>query len=352
MTCSTESLGAALVLTLVPSIQGQEEPSLLPPEAAAMCERLDELSEVSRSVRCVMLDAKRDLLLASDAARGAEVQQSVDAWLANLTEEGFPSYDQALAALERWSALPRSDPDRESQVRLLVDYRRTLERELCTMRFDSGMYSSSLITRDLAFVYYSSVGRILINPRDGSSGSTHVRLGSVFYPLPMEPEYLAQLRALRWTAGSLGEGKSWARARVEGAASDELAARFRSGQPIPEAIVGFTRTGPKDEDIAYTLTFFRHVPTVQGQDPGIGVYEALQFDTLGIKGVLAMRRVILFDVELGASAESEAARMPIQFSSPRLGLQDRRVPTAPRNYGVDVTTWPQELLEYFAATDR
>ncbi len=352
MTYSIETLRVALVLSFISPSQGQEEVSPLPPDAAAMCDRLDELSERCQSIHCVMLDAKRDLLLASDAARGAEVQQTVNAWIANLTEGGFPSYDQALAALERWSSLPRSDPDREAQVRMLVDYRRTPERELCTIRTDSGICSSSLLTRDWAFFYYDSVGRILIKPRDASSGSTHIRIGTVLYPLPLEPEYLAQLRGLRWTAGSLGESKSWARARVEGAASDELAARFRSGQSIPEAIVCFTRTGPKDDDIAHILTFFRHVPTVQGQDPGIGLYEALQFDTLGPRDMLAMRRVILFDVELGATAESTAARMPIQFSSPRLRLQDRRVPTAPRNYGVDVTTWPQELLEYFAATDR
>jgi hypothetical protein len=326
----------------------QNVDATMPEVVLGMCQRLHIFNG---PIRYAALDAKRDLLLDGSIAKELGVAASFAEWVSGLGTGHAPNYDTALAAFERWSSSPRVDHNVEHSVRILVDYGREERRELCVMRFEDGRFQSELLTETTEFGFQSSVVRLRAAARSENGGSHFVRPSTILYPISLHPNLESWLSTFRWERQVLSDGRECVKAQQPDASDVPITALFDAEYVLPVAFLHAVRIGPNPKDVAHTLTFYRHLPTYHSVRNAFGICEVLQFDTLGVPGVLGMRRIILYNCSIGASDEANPLRLPITFNNPRLVLKDMRDPGGARDYGFDVALWPADILEVLCAFD-
>jgi len=314
----------------------------LPVPIKVLCQ---QLREYRGAIELTLLDSKRDVLLEGRYAQEAKVLDTFNGWLSAVSQGQPPNYDDALAHFQRWSALPRANERAEASVTILTEYGYSQGRELCVLQFEDGRFQAELLTPDYTFGFQSSASRVRAAPRPEVVPSYFVNAATLLYPISLDPALENWFAHLVWDQEALAGGGTRVRARAERGAEQVLAATFPYQAVLPSVFMSATRIGPKLDEVAHTLTFFRHTLPHRSDKGGVGIYEALQFDTLAIQGLLSMRRMIVLDSAVGAEVTPSPLRLPVAFHSPRVMLKDMRTPELLRDYGADVTSWPQDVLD-------
>lgn len=322
---------------------------------SALPERIDRmlirLRRIDGPIRYSAIDSKRDILLAGEPATESRVLAGFQSMLASVREGTPPHFDDVLSTYDRWSSLPRVDPGAERQVRIFVEYERSGERESSVLRFEDGRFQSELVTESVEMGYQSSVGRVRIAPARTVPYGHFLRPSTLLYPLSTDPGVREWFKQQSWSRVNGDSGHTTLFATRPGEELPFFVACFDRHSSMPIAAILSTQVGPEKTDVAYSAAFYRHPLGHRQDDFPLSACEVIQFDTLAVKGVLALRRIIPLAVRTGDQVPMSEMRLPVDYSHPRLLLKDLRDPASRKDYGADVTSWPSDVLEMTRSID-
>ncbi len=279
-----------------------------------------------------------------DGGEPKAIDTTFRGWVAGALRGQPPTYSEGLDLFARAAGRQPADGEEFTQIHQWVEYRRVGGDVLHCMNVSDEVTATTLLAGDLKLTYSTSGDRVLVKERTPQDGSYFLTPGRIVYPLGVS----RASRELRCSREWLAVGGSEVQAFLESGLADTgegIALCFTSGAVMPDTAVVRVPVGDADDQVEYVLTLYRPIPDYARTGQALGVYEVLQFDSLGEESTLCLQRIIVCDCRVLPLEPRVPLTLPVRWSE-RTKLRDRRDENQPRGYGPDVATWPEELVKH------
>ena len=258
------------------------------------------------------------------------------------------SYRDALEAYNNCLNEATSAGENTNTLRYWVDYAAASTAERHIIHDGARLVQSELLVGGLSYHFNGGLEQVRVAPQKEESGSTFITLDKLLYPLRAGPDLMATWSPRgAWSESSRSDG-----CLLLTLHADKGGALFKmvvptDGQFLESALfqVRIRQAAAAADEYVSVLTFYRTRFAGSVSNNALPFVEVVQFDTLGAKGQLTLRRIILSDVGTGPTASDIELRLPVSISD-GIRMFDARAAGEPAQYyGNDVASWPNSILD-------